>query len=62
MLAINALFARSATVSAAHSALPGAPVVRGAARQPARTRSAAAALLRRAADRLAPDPRGLPAS
>jgi hypothetical protein len=51
-----------ATQNLANSALPGAPVLRDGARRPARTRSAAAALLRRAADRLAPDSRELIAS
>jgi hypothetical protein len=59
---LDLIYGPRATHNLANSALPGAPVVRDAARQPARTRSAAAALLRRAADRLAPDPRGLIAS
>jgi hypothetical protein len=59
---LDLIYGPRATQDLAHSALPGAPVVPHAARQPARTRSAAAALLRRAADRLAPDPRGLTAS
>jgi hypothetical protein len=45
----------------ANSARPDAPVVRVAAPAPPRSRSAVAALLRRVADRLAPDPDGLPA-
>jgi hypothetical protein len=59
---IDLIYGPRATQNLAGSALPGAPVVREDARSPARSRSAAAALLRRAADRLAPDPRGLPAS
>ncbi len=59
---IDLIYGPRATENLANSALPGAPVVRGSARPRARTRSAAAALLRRAADRLAPDPRGLTAS
>jgi hypothetical protein len=58
---IDLIYGPRATRDLAHSALPGAPVVQAAAPARPRTRSAAAALLRRAADRLAPDPRGLPA-
>jgi hypothetical protein len=50
-----------ATARLATSALPDAPVVQAATPAPARTRLATAALLRRAADRLAPEPRGLAA-
>jgi hypothetical protein len=59
---IDLIYGPRATQNLAHSALPGAPVVRDDAGRPARGRSAAAALLRRAADRLAPEPRGIPAS
>jgi|tagenome__1003787_1003787.scaffolds.fasta_scaffold20494407_2 hypothetical protein len=59
---LDLIYGPRATQSLAHSALPGAPVVGDDAPGRARTRSAAAALLRRAADRLAPEPRGLPAS
>ncbi len=59
---IDLIYGPRATENLATSALPGAPVIGEEARRPARTRSAAAALLRRAADRLAPDPRGLAAS
>jgi hypothetical protein len=58
---IELVYAPRATADLAHSALPDAPVIRPAAPAPPRTRSVAAALLRRAADRLAPDPRSLPA-
>jgi hypothetical protein len=51
-------FATQSTRRLATSALPDAPVV---GEDPPRTRSAAAALLRRFADRLAPEPRGVPA-
>jgi hypothetical protein len=57
---IDLVYGPRATESLATSALPGAPV-RAAAPASPRTRSVAAALLRRAADRLAPDSRGLPA-
>jgi hypothetical protein len=59
---LDLVYGPRATASLANSALPGAPMIREDARHPARTRSAAATLLRRAADRLAPDPRGIPAS
>jgi hypothetical protein len=59
---LDLIYGPRATHSLASSALPGAPVIREDARRPPRTRSAAAALLRRAADRLAPDPRELIAS
>jgi hypothetical protein len=59
---IDLIYGPRATQSLANSALPGAPVIPDAEPRPARTRSAAAALLRRAADRLAPEPRGIPAS
>ncbi len=55
MTAITALFARSATESAARSALPGAPVVALAPVQVAAPRRAAATGLRTLADRLAPE-------
>jgi hypothetical protein len=58
---IDLIYGPRATHSLANSALPGAPVIPDDARRPPRTRSAAAALLRRAADRLAPEPAGLPA-
>jgi hypothetical protein len=55
MLPITALFARSATESAARSALPGAPLLAAApARVPA-PRRAVASGLRSLADRLAPE-------
>ena len=50
-----------ATNRLATSALPGAPTVEPVAARPGRARSAVAALLRRAADRVAPEPVGLPA-
>lgn len=56
MPAIHALFARTATVSAARSALPGAPVVAEEAAKVAAPRRAAASGLRTLADRLAPEP------
>jgi hypothetical protein len=56
---LDLIYGPRAVSQLATSALPGAPVIREDARHPARTRSAAATLLRRAADRLAPD---LPAS
>ena len=56
MLAINALLARSATVSSAHAALPGAPVVAAEPVKVAAPRRAAASGLRSLADRLAPEP------
>ena len=59
---IDLIYGPRATRNLAGSALPGAPVIPDAARRPARTRSAAAALLRRAADRLAADPQSLTAS
>jgi len=59
---IDLIYGPRATHNLASSALPGAPIVPDAARTTARSRSAAAALLRRAADRLAPEPRGVPAS
>jgi hypothetical protein len=59
---IDLIYGPRATENLATSALPGAPVLRDSAPRPARTRSAAAALLRRAADRLAPEPQGLAAS
>jgi hypothetical protein len=59
---IDLIYGPRATQNLASSALPGAPVVRDTVRTPPRARSAAAALLRRAADRLAPEPRGIPAS
>ena len=59
---IDLIYGPRATQNLANSALPGAPVLREPEQAPARTRSTAAAFLRRAADRLAPDPRGLPAS
>ncbi len=59
---LDLIYGPRATHSLASSALPGAPVIREDARRPPRTRSAAAARLRRAADRLAPDPRELTAS
>jgi hypothetical protein len=59
---LDLIYGPRAVSRLAGSALPGAPVLRESASSPARTRSAAAALLRRAADRLAPDPRGLTAS
>jgi hypothetical protein len=59
---LDFIYGPRATQTLATSALPGAPVIADRAHRPARTRFAAAALLRRAADRLAPDPRGLPAS
>ena len=55
MLAITALFARSATESAAHAALPGAPVAALAPARVAAPRRAAAFGLRSLADRLAPE-------
>jgi hypothetical protein len=58
---IDLVYGPRATQGLATSALPGAPVVRAATPASPRTRSVAAALLRRAADRLAPDSRGLPA-
>ena len=59
---LDLIYGPRATQNLAGSALPGAPVIPDAAPSRARTRSAAAALLRRAADHLAPDPRGIPAS
>ena len=59
---LDLIYGPRATHSLANSALPGAPVIRESARSQARTRSAAAALLRRAADALAPEPRSLTAS
>jgi hypothetical protein len=59
---LDLIYGPRATQNLAQSALPGAPVIRESARSRARTRSAAAALLRRAADRLAPEPRGIIAS
>ncbi len=59
---LDLVYGPRATANLATSALPGAPKLREDARRPARTRSAAAALLRRAADRLAPEPHGLAAS
>jgi hypothetical protein len=56
MLPINAILARSATESVAHSALPGARVLAGAPAQVAAPRRAAASGLRSLADRLAPEP------
>ena len=58
---LDLVYGPRATQSLATSALPGAPVVRASKPASPRTRSVAAALLRRAADRLAPDPGGLPA-
>ena len=58
---IDLIYGPRATARLATSAQPGAPVVRAAAPAPARPRSAAAALLRRIADRLAPDPRSVTA-
>ena len=58
---IEIILGTGATRALATSALPDAPVVSGATPAPPRARIAAATLLRRAADRLAPDPRGLPA-
>ncbi|HYI19186.1 MAG TPA: hypothetical protein VD836_10780 [Solirubrobacteraceae bacterium] len=57
MTAITALFARSATESAARSALPGAPVVAPASvpTPVAAPRRAVASGLRSLADRLAPE-------
>jgi hypothetical protein len=59
---IDLIYGPRATHNLANSALPGAPVVREPSRSRGRSRSAAAALLRRAADRLAPEPHGLAAS
>jgi hypothetical protein len=58
---IDLIYGPRATRDLAHSALPGAPVVPAARPAAPRTRSAAATLLRRAADRLAPDARELTA-
>jgi hypothetical protein len=58
---IDLIYGPRAVARLANSARPDAPIVRDAAPARTRTRSAAAALLRRAADRLAPDARGLPA-
>ena len=58
---LDLIYGPRAVARLANSARPDAPVIPDAAPAPARTRSMAAALLRRAADRLAPDPRGLPA-
>jgi hypothetical protein len=58
---IHFLDASRSTARLATSALPDAPVIAEAAPAPARPRSALAALLRRAADRLAPEPSGLTA-
>jgi hypothetical protein len=57
---IDLVYGPRATARLANSARPDAPVVR-LTPAPPRTRSVAAALLRRAADRLAPDPRSVPA-
>jgi len=59
---LDLIYGPRATRNLASSALPGAPVLREEAPKPARARSAAATLLRRAADLLAPDPRSIPAS
>ena len=56
MLAITALQVRSATESAARSALPGAPDLAAAPAPVAAPRRAAATGLRALADRLAPEP------
>ena len=58
---IDLIYGPRATRKLATSALPNAPVVHATKPAPRRTRTAAAALLRRAADRLAPDPHSLPA-
>jgi hypothetical protein len=58
---IELVYGPRATARLARSAHPDAPVVRPVESAPARTRSAAAALLRRAADRLAPDRQRIPA-
>jgi hypothetical protein len=50
-----------ATARLATSALPDAPTVEPVAARPGHARSAVAALLRRAADRVAREPLGLPA-
>jgi hypothetical protein len=57
---IDLIYGPRATSRLATSALPAAPVVRATPAAP-RTRSAAATVLRRLADRLAPDPDGLAA-
>jgi hypothetical protein len=57
---IDLVYGPRATARLATSARPDAPVV-PASSAPPRTRSVAAALLRRAADRLAPDPRSVTA-
>jgi hypothetical protein len=59
---LDLIYGPRATRNLANSALPGAPVLRDATPRPARARLAAAAVLRRAADLLAPDPRSIPAS
>jgi hypothetical protein len=58
---LHVLHGVSATTRLATSALPGAPTVEPSPVRPGRARSAVAALLRRAADRVAPEPVGLPA-
>lgn len=52
---IHAPYATGATARLATSALPDAPVLSGRAPAAGRTRAAAATLLRRTADRLAPE-------
>jgi hypothetical protein len=58
---LDLIYGPRAVARLAHSARPDAPVIAEAAPAPARTRSMAAAILRRAADRLAPDGHGLTA-
>jgi hypothetical protein len=58
---IDLIYGPRATARLASSARPDAPVVPVVSPAPPRTRSVAAALLRRAADRLAPDARSVPA-
>jgi len=59
---LDLIYGPRAVERLATSARPGAPVIRVATSAPPRTRSATAALLRRVADRLAPEPDGLTAS
>jgi hypothetical protein len=58
---LHVLDATYAANRLATSALPGAPTVEPDPEPGGRARSVVAALLRRAADRLAPEPAGLPA-